>query len=96
MNVQQWVDILTSQCLFFCEMCSNGAAYYAQLYRDDNLRGGHVIQLGPGNTAAARDALQAWPGGLQIGGGVNLENARKWLDWGASKVSSLFSFLNIS
>jgi phosphoribosylformimino-5-aminoimidazole carboxamide ribotide isomerase len=50
------------------------------------LKGGHVIQLGPGNEAQARAALRAYPGGLQLGGGVNLENAAGWLDAGASHV----------
>ena len=62
------------------------AAWYAQLYRRDGLKGGHIIMLGPGNEAEARAALQAYPGGLQIGGGVNLDNARGWLDAGASHV----------
>ena len=62
------------------------AAWYAELYHGDDLQGGHVIMLGPGNESAARAALQAYPGGLQIGGGVNLDNAREWLDAGASHV----------
>lgn len=62
------------------------SAWFADLYRDDDLRGGHVIQLGPGNADAAREALAAWPGGLQIGGGVTVDNAREWLDVGASHV----------
>lgn len=62
------------------------AAWYAELYRRDGLRGGHVIQLGPGNEAEARAALGAYPGGLQLGGGVNLDNARAWLEAGASHV----------
>jgi phosphoribosylformimino-5-aminoimidazole carboxamide ribotide isomerase len=62
------------------------AAWYAELYRRDALKGGHVILLGPGNESEARAALQSYPGGLQIGGGVNLENARAWLDAGASHV----------
>lgn len=62
------------------------AAWYAELYKRDGLKGGHVIMLGPGNEAAAREALAAYPGGLQIGGGVNLDNARDWLDAGASHV----------
>ncbi len=62
------------------------AAWFAALYRGDALRGGHVILLGPGNEAEARSALAAYPGGLQLGGGVNLENARAWLDAGASHV----------
>jgi phosphoribosylformimino-5-aminoimidazole carboxamide ribotide isomerase len=60
------------------------AEYFASLYRRDSLTGGHVIMLGPGNEAAARSALAAWPGGLQIGGGITGENARAWLDAGAS------------
>jgi phosphoribosylformimino-5-aminoimidazole carboxamide ribotide isomerase len=62
------------------------AAWYAELYKHDGLQGGHVIMLGPGNEAAAREALAAYPGGLQIGGGINRENARAWLDAGASHV----------
>jgi phosphoribosylformimino-5-aminoimidazole carboxamide ribotide isomerase len=62
------------------------AAWYAELYKQDGLKGGHVIMLGPGNDSEARAALQAYPGGLQIGGGVNLDNARTWLDAGASHV----------
>ena len=48
--------------------------------------GGHVIQLGPGNETAAREALAAFPGGLQLGGGVNADNAAGWLDAGAAHV----------
>lgn len=62
------------------------SAWFAELYRQDNLRGGHVIMLGAGNEPAALDALRAYPGGLQIGGGVNVDNARKYLDAGASHV----------
>ncbi len=62
------------------------AAYYAELYRRDGLQGGHVIMLGPGNGAEARSALQAYPGGLQVGGGISLDNAREWLSAGASHV----------
>jgi phosphoribosylformimino-5-aminoimidazole carboxamide ribotide isomerase len=62
------------------------AAWFAALYQRDGLRGGHVIQLGPGNEEAARSALAAYPGGLHLGGGVNPDNARAWLDAGASHV----------
>lgn len=62
------------------------AGWFAQLYKKDGLPGGHVIQLGPGNAAAAESALQAWPGGLQLGGGVTLDNASAWLDAGAAAV----------
>ena len=63
-----------------------GAAWYAALYRDQGLPGGHVILLGPGNDEAAREALQAFPGGLQVGGGINASNALEWLEAGASHV----------
>src|SRR5579872_6683585 len=62
------------------------AAWYARLYKTDRLKGGHVILLGPGNDEQARGALEAYPGGLQLGGGVNSNNARVWLDAGASHV----------
>ena len=62
------------------------AAWFAGLYRRDGLAGGHVIQLGAGNEAEARAALAAYPGGLHLGGGVNAQNARGWLDAGASHV----------
>src|SRR5271163_3352816 len=61
-------------------------AYFARLYRRDDLYGGHVIMLGPGNEAAAREALAAFVGGLQVGGGIKLENAAGWLEAGASHV----------
>src|SRR2546425_3691510 len=62
------------------------AAWYAALYKRDGLKGGHVIMLGPGNESEARSALQTYPGGMQIGGGINLDNSRSWLDAGASHV----------
>ncbi len=62
------------------------AAWFADLYRRDGLKGGHIILLGGGNETAAREALNAYPGGLHLGGGVNLDNARSWLDAGASHV----------
>lgn len=61
-------------------------AYYASLYKRDGLAGGHVIMLGQGNEEAAREALSAYPGGLQIGGGITPVNAREWLEAGATKV----------
>ncbi len=62
------------------------ARYFATLYKQDHLAGGHVIMLGPGNEAVAQKALQAYPGGLQIGGGINPENAQTYLKAGASHV----------
>lgn len=63
-----------------------GAEDFAKMYQSDKLTGGHVIQLGPGNKVAAEAALSAYPNGLQIGGGVNITNARAWLEAGASHV----------
>ena len=60
--------------------------YYAELYRRDSLPGGHVIMLGSGCEEAAAEALAAWPGNLQIGGGITADNASHWLDAGADKV----------
>jgi len=62
------------------------SAYYAKMYQRDKLTGGHVIMLGPGNEEAALLALQSYPGGLQLGGGINPGNARKYLDAGAAQV----------
>ncbi|PKH06758.1 phosphoribosylformimino-5-aminoimidazole carboxamide ribotide isomerase [Moritella sp. Urea-trap-13] len=62
------------------------AAYYASIYRQHDLRGGHVIALGPNNEAEVIKALTAWPQGLQFGGGVNLTNAAKYIEAGASHV----------
>tara|TARA_Y100000814_G_C12232737_1_gene368874 strand:+ start:46 stop:810 length:765 start_codon:yes stop_codon:yes gene_type:complete len=60
------------------------ASYFAEKYQSDSLSGGHVIMLGPNNVEAALEAIKAYPRGLQIGGGINLENAPEWLDAGAS------------
>lgn len=62
------------------------AQYYAEQYCRDALRGGHVIQLGPNNEGPAREALSAYPQGLQVGGGIHAENAAEWLEAGASHV----------
>lgn len=62
------------------------ASWFAKRYCDDGLVGGHVIKLGSGNDAAAREALAAYPGGLQVGGGITVDNAGDWLDAGASHV----------
>lgn len=62
------------------------AADFAVLYRQDNLCGGHVIMLGAGCEEAALAALRAYPGGLQVGGGITDANASIYLDAGASHV----------
>ena len=70
-------------------------AHFAQLYRQHDLIGAHVIMLGRGedNTNAAREALAAWPGAMQVGGGIDETNAGEWIAAGADKIivtSALF------
>ena len=67
------------------------AAFYAELYKKDNLKGGHVILLNPvsseyyeKNRQQALAALKVFPGGLQVGGGVTAENAAEFIEAGAS------------
>ena len=69
------------------------AAYYARLYRDKGIRGGHVILLNKEGSAyfektqeQAINALAAYPMGLQLGGGVTDENASYYIKKGASHV----------
>jgi phosphoribosylformimino-5-aminoimidazole carboxamide ribotide isomerase len=61
-------------------------ADFARMYQANNLTGGHVIALGPGNHNAALTALKTFPSGMQMGGGITPDNARKYLDAGASHV----------
>ncbi|MEM7672667.1 MAG: phosphoribosylformimino-5-aminoimidazole carboxamide ribotide isomerase [Verrucomicrobiota bacterium] len=62
------------------------SSYFARRYREDGLTGGHVIQLGAGNLGAASEALRAYPQGLQIGGGIRIDNADEFLQLGASHI----------
>lgn len=69
------------------------AAFFAGLYRDAGLRGGHIILLNPVGSEyyertkrQALSALSVYPGGMQIGGGITDENAEEFLDAGASHV----------
>lgn len=67
--------------------------HYANLYKQHQLLGGHVIALGPNNQQAVLEALACWPNGMQFGGGVNINNASDYLKAGASHVivtSALF------
>ena len=65
---------------------THSPGYFASMYREDGLTGGHIIMLGAGNEQAAEEALRAYPGGLQIGGGINADNAGRFLELGASHV----------
>lgn len=69
------------------------AAFYAGLYRDAGIKGGHVILLNGKDSPYYEEtkkqallALSAYPGGLQAGGGICPENAGEFLDAGASHV----------
>ena len=69
------------------------AAYYARMYREDDLPGGHVILLNSSPSPyyektkeQALKALRAYPKGLQVGGGITAENAEEYLEAGASHV----------
>lgn len=74
-------------------VAAKGAEYYAGLYRENGIKGGHIILLNSASSsyyeatkAQAMRALAAYPGGLQIGGGVNADNASAYLEAGASHV----------
>lgn len=69
------------------------AAFYARLYKELGLMGGHIILLNPASSEyypetkrQALSALKAYPGGLQVGGGITPENAAEFLEAGASHV----------
>lgn len=69
------------------------AAFYANLYKESRLKGGHIILLNPASSpyyeatkVQALNALNAYPAGLQIGGGIDEKNAGDYLDAGASHV----------
>lgn len=69
------------------------AEYYSKLYKSYNLKGGHIILLNPNSSPyyeadlkQAENALSAYPQGMQIGGGINDENAEFFLKKGASHV----------
>ena len=68
-------------------------AFYAQLYRKENIKGGHIILLNPvtsehyeATKAQAMSALSNYPDGLQVGGGITAENANEFIEAGASHV----------
>lgn len=70
-----------------------GGEFYARLYRERGISGGHIILLNAVNSeyyeadkSQAFAALEEYPGGLQIGGGITAENAAEFLDRGASHV----------
>ena len=69
------------------------AAFYAKLYQSYGLKGGHIILLNhkeseffEATKAQGLKALQAYPQGLMIGGGITADNAAEYLEAGASHV----------
>ena len=69
------------------------AAFYANMYKEAGIHGGHIILLNAKDSEyyeatkeQALKALAAYPGGLQIGGGITAENAKEFLAAGASHV----------
>ena len=69
------------------------ADWYAKLYKKDGIKGAHVILLNASDSeyyaatkAQAIFALSAYPGGLQIGGGITADNASEFINAGASHV----------
>lgn len=62
--------------------------YFADMFKSDGLHGGHIIMLGKSdeNKAQAIHALRAYPGGMQVGGGITADNAMEYIVAGASHV----------
>jgi len=74
-------------------VATQDAAFFAKLYEKYNLKGGHIILLNGKDSPyyeatrkQAIEALQAYPGGMQIGGGIRDDNAYEYLEKGADKV----------
>ena len=74
-------------------VAAQDAAFFAKLYQSYHLKGGHIILLNGRDSSfyeatkeQALKALKAYPGGMQIGGGINDENAYEYLEQGAEKV----------
>ena len=74
-------------------VAEHGADYYARMYKESGLTGGHVILLNKAGTpeyeadfTEAKKAFSTYPSGLQVGGGVTAANAKNFIDMGASHV----------
>lgn len=70
-----------------------GADFYARLYKEKGLIGGHIIILNSSDSEyyeadrrQAFSALREYEGGLHIGGGVTADNAIEYIEKGASHV----------
>ncbi len=69
------------------------ADFFAGFFQEQGLRGGHVVMLNSASSpyyeatkAQALKALAAYPGGFQVGGGIRTDNAKEFLNAGASHV----------
>ena len=69
------------------------SAYYANLYKEKGLDGGHIILLNGKDSsyyeatkAEAVKALRTYPNGMQIGGGITADNAKEYINAGASHI----------
>lgn len=69
------------------------ASWFARFYKEDSIKGGHIILLNSADSPyyeatrkQAVNALSAYPGGFQIGGGITDENASDYLEAGATHV----------
>lgn len=74
-------------------VASQDAAFYAGMYREMGLTGGHIILLNPVSSPfyeetkkQAIGALGVCPGLMQVGGGITAENAAEFINAGASHV----------
>lgn len=74
-------------------VAEKNADYYANMYKELGIRGGHVILLNGKDSpyyeatkAQAMLALKTYPGGLQVGGGITAETAAEFIEAGASHV----------
>lgn len=74
-------------------VATQDAAFFANLYKGAGIKGGHIILLNPASSeyyeatkSQALNALREYPGGLQVGGGITPDNAKEYLDAGASHV----------
>ena len=80
---------------FACEnfVAEEDSTFFASLFKQDKLTGAHVIMLNSKDSEyfeatkkAALNALEAYPGGLQVGGGITADNAEEFIAAGASHV----------
>ncbi len=69
------------------------AVFYAEFYKKSGIRGGHIVLLNregskyyEADRQQAVGALRAYPGALQVGGGIHPGNAEGYLEAGASHV----------